>query len=88
MTGSWSVSLNSVSAASFFEPTGDGVARDAKGTRQAAQTAALMVSTKYALTLLFGVAVGLRVVTAHPPADGAEVALLAILRQAVAGEPV
>lgn len=47
-----------------------------------------MIGAKYLLTLFFGVAVGLRVVTAHPPTVGAEVALLPVLREAVADEAV
>lgn len=79
-SGSRSVVPNSGKAASFFEPTGAGVARDAGGARGAAQGAALVVGAKYLLTHFFGVAIGLGVVTARAPALGAELTLLAVLR--------
>ena len=71
-------------SAFFFEPSGDALSGDAEGARQTAQTAAFVISTKDALTFLLGVAVGLRVVTAAASAVSTEVALFAILREAIA----
>ena len=47
-----------------------------------------MVSAQDELALFFGVAVGLWVFTAAPTAAGTEIALVAIVGQAIAGEAV
>jgi hypothetical protein len=78
-SGTISVLLNSGSVNSFFEPPGDGVSRHAEGARQSAQTAAFVIGAKYSLAFCFGVAIGLRLVTARAPTRSTEIALLAIL---------
>ena len=85
-SGAASVSLRSGSAAAFFEPTGDGVARDAEGARESAQRAALVIGAQDCFALFRGVAIRLRVVAACATAVGTEVALFAIIRQPVADD--
>ena len=87
-SGSISVSRNSGNVVSFFEPTGESVARDTEGAREPAQGTALVVSAQYLLAFFFGIAIRLRVLTARPSALGAEEALFAVLRQAIASELV
>lgn len=82
-SGSINVSRNSGRVISFFEPCGNGLSGDAESARQPTQAAAFVVSAKDALTFSFGVAVGLWVVTALASAASTEVALFAILRQAI-----
>jgi hypothetical protein len=53
-SGATSVSCDSGSVISFFEPTGDGLSEDAKGSGQPAQTAALVIGAQDALTLGVG----------------------------------
>lgn len=62
----------------FFEPTADRSARHAKGARQAAQTAARLVSAQYFILFLCGVALGLRVGAATASAVLAQIALFAV----------
>src|SRR5881275_1975793 len=67
----------------FFEPAGDGLARDAEGAREATQTAALVVGAKYLLALLFTVSVRPRLFAAALRAVAAQVTL-----PPVGGQPV
>ncbi len=62
----------------FFEPLTNRIARHAKGACQAAQTAALLVSTQYFILLFYGVAIGLWVGAAAASAVLAQIALFAI----------
>ncbi len=62
----------------FFEPTAACIASHAKGARQAAQTAALFVSTQYFILFVCGVAIGLWVGAATASAVRAQIALFAV----------
>ena len=70
----------------FFNPRRDGVTRDAEGTSQSAQTAALVVSTQDSLTFFFRVGIGARLFTAAPLALAAQVTLSAISSQSIANQ--
>ena len=78
-SGSISVSFKSGKVSSFFEPTGDSISGDAKGARQSAQTAALVIGAQDALTFFRRVAIGLWIITAGAATVGAEIELFAIL---------
>src|SRR5215213_3817949 len=67
----------------FFEPPGDGLARDAEGAREAAQGTAIVVGAQDLLALLFTVGVRARLLAAALAAVAAQVTLAAVGRQPV-----
>jgi hypothetical protein len=75
----------SIPGASFFfpQPLGDGVARHAKGARQAAQATAFFVGAQDFFALFVGVPIGLRVFPAVTATVLTEIPLLLIFREAV-----
>ncbi len=68
----------------FFYPVRDGVARDAEGARQSAQTAPLVVSAQDRFALLFHVSIRARVLAATLGTVAAHVTLPTIGSQPVA----
>jgi hypothetical protein len=73
-------------AATFFEPTDDGMARNAEGAAQTPQAGAFLVGAQNQLALLFRVALRTSVGRRAPPALAAAEALAAVRRFAVAND--
>ncbi len=71
----------------FFEPGGDGVARDPEGARQPTQTAAFVVSAQDLLALCLTVSQCARLCATARRAIAAQVTLAAIRSQAVTHQP-
>src|SRR6266487_2293337 len=55
------------SCATFFDPTGYGGARDAKGAREATQTASFLGGVQNLLAASFGIGIGGRILAAATP---------------------
>jgi len=71
----------------FFEPRGDGVARDPEGAGESTQTAAFVVSAQDLLALCLTVSQSARLCSTALRAIAAEVTLAAIRSQAVTHQP-
>jgi hypothetical protein len=72
----------------FFEPVGDGVTRDAEGARQAAQTAAFVVSAQDLFALFSTVSVSARLFSTALRAMATQITLAAIGSKAVTYQPL
>ncbi len=67
----------------LFEPTGDGLARDAEGARQPAQTAAFVISAQDLFALFFTIRKSARLFATALSAIAAQITLAAIRSQAI-----
>ena len=67
----------------FFEPSGDGLARDAESARESAQTTAFVVSAKYLFARRFWISIAARLFATALTAVAAQITLAAIRSQTV-----
>ena len=72
----------------FFDPTGHGCVRDHKGAREAAETAAFLISMQDLFPARFWIDVGSRILTTLPSASTAAIQLFAIGCMSIAHQSI